>query len=206
MKKRVLIVDDHAAVRHMLAAVLTRETGYDVVGEAGTGLRALEMCGRLTPDVVVLDLVLPELCGLQVLRRLREDKARSRVLIFSGTANQALIVQALKCHPHGFVEKSDTLQTFWEALRAVAAGGIYLSPYASALLGDARSDDSLDLTRREQEILQLVAESRSSKEIAARLGIALKTVENHRAHLMAKLHLHDIAALTRYAVRNGLVS
>jgi len=206
MKKRVLIVDDHAAVRHMLAAVLTREPEYDVVGEAGSGLRALELCGRLSPDVVVLDLVLPELCGIEVLRRLHEDKARSRVLIFSGSLNQVQIVQALKCHPHGFVEKSDTLQTFREALRAVAGGGVYLTAYASALLADVRSQDSLDLTRREQEILQLVAESRSSKEIAARLGIAVKTVENHRAHVMDKLHLHDVAALTRYAVRTGLVN
>ena len=206
MKKRVMIVDDHAALREMLGLLLTRDGGYEVTGEAGTGLQALKVCAERRPELLILDLMLPELCGLEVLRRVREDFPAMRVLLYSGTSNQVQIVQALKLRPHGFVGKAETLDTFREALRAVANGTCYFTRFASALFGDAMTDTSIELTRREEEVLQFVAEGRSSKEIASRLGIAVKTVENHRAHLRDKLHLHDIAALTRFAIRRGLVS
>lgn len=206
MKTRVVLVDDHVSLRQMLAAILIREDEYEVVGQAGSGLEALRVCREVPHELVILDLLLPELCGMQVLRRLRAELPRTRVIIYSGTLNQMQIVQTLRLRPHGFVEKTDSLQTLREALRAVAAGRAYFSRFASSLLADVQDAIFLDLTHREQEVLQLVAESRSSKEIAARLGLAVKTVENHRAHLMEKLHLHDVAALTRYALRTGLVS
>jgi DNA-binding NarL/FixJ family response regulator len=144
--------------------------------------------------------------GSEVLRRVREDYPAMRVLLYSGTSNQIQIVQALKLRPHGFVGKMESLETLQEALRAVANGSCYFTRFASALFSDVMADESLVLTRREEEVLQFVAQGWSSKEIASRLGIAVKTVENHRAHLRDKLHLHDIAALTRFAIRRGLVS
>ena len=206
MKKRLMIVDDHVALRQLLGLLLTRDGGYEVTAEAGTGLEALKICAERKAQLLILDLALPELCGLEVLRRVREDYPAMRVLLYSGTSNQIQIVQALKLRPHGFVGKMESLETLQEALRAVANGSCYFTRFASALFSDVMADESLVLTRREEEVLQFVAQGWSSKEIAGRLGIAVKTVENHRAHLRDKLHLHDIAALTRFAIRRGLVS
>jgi len=207
MKKRIVIVDDHASVRDMLVCILRREPDYEVVGEAGTGLAALEVCSNMRPDLVILDLVLPELSGTEVMRRMSASFPLLRVLVYSGTFNQALIIEALKCMPHGFVEKSDTLDTLRQAISIVASGGSYFTQCAAGFLNGAGPHPSGpdNLTMREREILQLVAEGRSNKEISGRLGVANKTVENHRAHLMDKLDIHDIASLTRYALRHGIV-
>jgi DNA-binding NarL/FixJ family response regulator len=206
MKTRVAIVDEHVALRQMLAHVLGSEKKYEVVVEAQDGRVALDALKRLKPDIAILELALPGLCGKEVLRRTRLEVPGTRVLVFSGTLNQTLALDALRSNPHGFVHKRDSLGTFLEALRAVAAGRSYYSDFASGLLSNSFGGVSYQLTSREMEILQLVAESCSSKEIAARLGLAPKTVENHRAHIMDKLHVHDTAALTRYALRNGLVT
>ena len=208
MKKRIVIVDDHASVRDMLVCVLKREPAYDVVGEAGTGLKALQICASLRPDLVILDLVLPELSGTEVIRRMSATLPDMRILIYSGTFNHALIIEALKCRPHGFVEKSDTLQTLREAISTVASGGSYFTQCAATFLASSltNASETFDLTAREREVLQMVAEGRSSKEISTRLGVSSKTVENHRAHLMGKLRVHDVAGLTRFAVRHGIVA
>ena len=201
-----MLVDPHVALRHMMARILSQEGPYEVVGEAGSGREALEGCRQCKPDVVIIELVLPELCGREVIRRLRVESTCVRVLVFSGTQNELLIMEALKCRPHGFIEKRDSLDTFLEGLRVVTAGRSYFSLLASSLMSESIGQHSVELTPRECEVLQLVAESRSSKEIAGLLGLARKTVENHRAHLMDKLHLRDTAALTRYAVEHGIVS
>lgn len=206
MKTRVVLVDDHAGLREMLAAILMRDGEYEIAGQAGSGLEALQICHGVAHEVIILDLCLPELCGVEVLRRLRAELPQSRVLIYSGTVNQLQVIQTLRLRPHGFVEKCDSLENLREGLRAVASGRCFFSRFASLLMIEAHHAEEMHLTRREREVLQLVAESRSSKEIAVRLGLAVKTVENHRAHLMDKLHLHDVAALTRYAVRTGMVS
>jgi DNA-binding NarL/FixJ family response regulator len=206
MKKRLMIVDDQTAPRQVLAQVLSAEGGYEIVGEAKSGRDALEACRSCRPDVVILELVLPELCGVEVLRRLRTESPNVRILVFSGTRDKVLIVETLKCRPHGFVGKHEDLAIFLEALRIVVAGKLYFSALASELWAYSLDAEPVDLTPREIDILQLLAESRSNKEIAGLLCLAQKTVENHRAHMMEKLHLHDIAALTRYAVRRGLVS
>jgi DNA-binding NarL/FixJ family response regulator len=208
MKKRIVIVDDHASVRDMLMCILRRESGYEVVGEAGTGLVALQVCANLSPDLVILDLMLPELSGTEVIRRMHHSQPSVRTLVYSGTFSQSLIIEALKCQPHGFVEKTDTLQTLREAISTVAFGGSYFTRCAATFINSPLSGPIgvPGLTDREREILQLVAEGNSSKEISKRLGVASKTVENHRAHLMGKLHVHDVASLTRYAVRHGIVA
>jgi DNA-binding NarL/FixJ family response regulator len=207
MKNRVVVVDDHASIRQMLGIVLAREGPFEMVAEAGNGFEALKECRRLQPHLVVLDLVLPELNGLEVLRTLRGELRDTRFMVYSGTLNRNLIVEALHARPHGFVHKSDRLAVFCEALRAVANGCSFLTPFATKFLDDERhaSHASARLTERERAVLQMIAEGLSNKEMASRFSIAPKTVEHHRAQVMQKLGIHDVANLTRYAVRQGLV-
>jgi len=208
MKTRVVVIDDHASIRQMVAMVLAREGPYEVVGEAGTGFEALKVCRKLKPQLVVLDLVLPELNGVEVLRTLRPEMRDSRFMVYSGTVNRALIVEALQARPHGFVHKSDALATFCEALRAVTGGCCYFTPFGTKLMDEDRyaSTAASALTDRERAVLQMIAEGMSNKQMASRFSIAAKTVEHHRAQVMRKLGMHDVATLTRYAVRLGLVT
>lgn len=208
MKKRVLVVDDHTSVREMLVVLVGRWERFEVVGQAGSGLTALTLCRCLHPDLMILDLLLPELAGLEVLRRIAAIQPRVSVLIYSGTCNQSLLNDVLKERPDGFVSKGEPLKTLRDAAETVAEGGRYFSPSAMPFLFEKplQRDPGPDLSPREREVLQLVAESGSSKEIASRLGICVKTVENHRSRIMEKLNLHDVASLTRYAMRCGLVA
>jgi DNA-binding NarL/FixJ family response regulator len=207
MKNRVVVVDDHASIRQMLGIILAREGPYEVVGEAGNGFEALKVCRKMKPNLVVMDLMLPELNGVEVLRTLRGEMRDVRFMVYSGTLNRSLIVEALQARPHGFVHKADALSTFCEALRAVTNGCSYFTPFATKLMDDDRRNGGCPagLTDRERAILQMIAEGMSNKEMASRFSIAPKTVEHHRAQVMQKLDMHDVAALTRYAVRLGLV-
>jgi len=208
MKKRIVIVDDHVSIRDMLVWILMQETGYEVIGEAGSGIEAIKVCGICQPDLLILDLVLPCISGIEVLRRVRRELPRTRVLIYSGTCNGAVMKEALRERPHGYVGKLEGLKILKRAISTVAQGGNYFSTEASQLLSEtmAMRPHDTDLSRREREVLQLIAEGRSSKQISGLLDVALKTVENHRANLMAKLDMHDVASLTRYAARNGMVA
>jgi DNA-binding NarL/FixJ family response regulator len=207
MKTPVVLVDDHLSLRQMLIRVLEADGTFEVVGHAGSGVEGLKLCRQLQPKVIILDLMLPELSGVELLTTLREERRDARFLVYSGTLNQSLVLSALRARPHGFVHKEDSLTTLMDALRAVANGGTYLTSFATQLAESIGSCESpLDrLSNREREVLQLVAEGCSSKAIASRLSIANKTVEHHRTSLMQKLGLHDIASLTRLAVREGLV-
>lgn len=208
MKTRVVIVDDHAAIRQMLAIMLPREGAYEVVGEASTGFEGLRICELTQPDLVILDLLLPELNGVTMIERLHVLLPEARLMVFSGAASRSLLVEALRARPHGFVHKTDDWSVFREALRAVMGRASYLTPFATRLLDAQRgvaSNGSM-LSPRERGVLQMVAEGLSSKQIADKLHIAPKTVEHYRAQLMDKLDLHDVASLTRHAVRLGLVT
>ncbi len=207
MKTRVVVVDDFVSIRQMLALVLAREGPYEVVGEAGTGFEALKVCRKLKPQLVILDLVLPELNGAEVLRTLRSETREARFIVYSGTHSRPLIVEALQARPHGFVHKSDALVTFCEALRAVNNGCCYFTPFATQLMDEQRGEEpgAPRLTPRERAVLQMVAEGMSNKQMAGRLSLSAKTVEHYRARVMQKLHVHDVATLTRHAVRLGLV-
>jgi len=202
--KRVIIVDDHVAIRKMLVVFLRRETGYEVIGETGSGLEALSLCAELGPDLVILDLMLLELSGAEVIHRIREQSPGTRVLIYSGTQNLAAIRRCLQAEPDGFVEKFDDINVLREGLKSVAAGRKYFTALPAGLLNKLRYE-KLDLTEREVEILQLIAEGQFSKEIASRLQISFKTVENHRASLMHKINARNMADITRYAMRAGLI-
>ena len=206
MKKRIVIADDHVSIRDMLTWVLMRETHYDIIGEAGSGIETLKLCGNCRPDLLILDLVLPCLSGTEVLRRVRRELPCTRVLIYSGTCSSILIKEALRERPHGYVEKLEGLNILRQAISTITGGGNYFSDATRNLLCESRSGDGPGLSQREREILQLIAEGHSSKEISIMLSVALKTVENHRANLMAKLNLHDVASLTRYAAGHGMVA
>jgi len=208
MKKRIVVVDDHVSIRDMLIWILMREGCYEVIGEAGSGIEAIKVCCQCRPDMLILDLVLPCLSGIEVTRRVRKDLPQTRVLIYSGTSNGAMIKEVLRERPHGYVEKMEGLKILRQAISTVARGGNYYSEEASHLLHETawtRPHES-HLSAREREILQMVAEGRSSKQISGLLEVAVKTVENHRANLMAKLDMHDVASLTRYAACQGLVA
>jgi DNA-binding NarL/FixJ family response regulator len=205
-KIRVLLVDDHTSIRQMLACVLRLEGSYEIVGEVSSGTEAIERCRELQPRLVVLDLVLPGMSGVQLVRQIRRECENTKMLVYSGTNSEALIAEAMSERPHGFVHKEDTLQVFREALRAVTAGRNYFTQVAAETSERSGASAASSLTERERVVLQLVATGRSTKEIADRLGMAVKTVETHRSNLCAKLDIHDVATLTRFAVRHGLVS
>ena len=208
--KRLIIVEDQTAVREMLVEILRLDSNYELVGECGDGQTAVTLCLESKPDLLVLDAKLPGLNGVDILRRIAKKLPSMRVLIFSGYENPVLVREMLEAGAHGFVEKTAGLVEFKKGLGTVATGGTYFGPAVAALLRDVvanpdASSASDFLTDREREILQLVAESHSTREIAAKLGISIKTVDNHRTNLMRKLNLHDVASLTRYALEVGLI-
>jgi len=184
-----------------------QETGYEVIGEAGSGIDAIKVCGSSRPDLLILDLALPCISGAEVLRRVRKELPLTRVLIYTGTRSSVLIKEALRERPHGYADKHEGLKLLKKAISMVANGGSFFGEPASHLMYETTgtTPEQSDLSPREREILQMVAEGRSSKQISGLLDVALKTVENHRANLMAKLGMHDVASLTLYAARRGMV-
>jgi DNA-binding NarL/FixJ family response regulator len=208
--KRLVIIEDQTAIREMLVEILRLDKTCQLVGQSGDGQGGLSLCIEVKPDVVILDAKLPGLNGVDLLRRLVKHLPGVRVLVFSGHENPMLVREMLEIGAHGFVEKTAGLTELRKGLETVANGGTYFGPAVAALLRDvvsnpAASNSADFLTDREREILQLVAESHSTKEIAAKLDISVKTVDNHRTNLMRKLNLHDVASLTRYAVEIGLI-
>jgi DNA-binding NarL/FixJ family response regulator len=207
MKTRVMVVDNQISFRQMLGALLPREGAYEFVAEAGTGLEAIHLLATQKPDLVVLDLALPELNGVGLLQHLREEARATRTLVYCGTTHREMILEGLLARPHGFVLKREPWSAFQEALRMVNSGCSYFTRFVTRMLDEAGSARSgWTLTPREISVLQMVAEGRTNKEMARQLAISVKTVEHHRSHIMEKINLHDVAGLTRYAVRHGLVS
>lgn len=209
--KRVVIVEDQTAIREMLVEILRHEPAFQIVGQAGDGQLGLSITLETKPDILVLDARLPGLNGLELLRRATRALKRLRVLVFSGHENPVLIREMLEAGAHGFVEKTAGLNELRKGLETIADGGTYFGPAVSGLLRNVVVNPSVTansrdfLTPREREILQLVAESFSTKEIAQRLSISVKTVDNHRTNLMRKLDLHNVASITRYAMQVGLI-
>jgi DNA-binding NarL/FixJ family response regulator len=209
--KRVVIVEDQTAIREMLAEILRHDANFEIVGQAGDGQSGYNLILETRPDIIVLDARLPVLNGLELLRRITKQLRGIRVLIFSGHENPVLIREMLEAGAHGFVEKTAGLVELRKGLETIAAGGTYFGPAVSGLLRNVVANPSVSptskdfLTAREREILQLVAESFSTKEIAQKLNISVKTVDNHRTNLMRKLDLHNVASITRYAMQIGLI-
>ena len=203
---RVVLVDDHVSLREMLRVILNIEGGYEIVGEAASGLEALKICRFTKPALVILDLALPELSGTHLLRLLQREAWDVRVVVYSGTADQQMMREALAESPHGFVRKEDSLSELRAALKAVVSGARHLSPWASRLLPQKADEAMKGLTAMERAILHMVAEGLQTKEIADAMGATVKTVEHHRQHLRDKLGLHDAVALTRFAMKHQMLS
>ncbi len=194
----------------MLAEILRIDPAYKIVGESGDGQQACQLCLDLKPDLIVLDARLPGLSGADILRRISKRLKHTRVMVFSAYESPALVREMLEVGAHGLVGKTAGLGEFKKGLETIAHGGTYFGPGVAALLRSVVANNSPisgadSLTDREREILKLVAESHSTKEIAVKLGISSKTVDNHRTNLMRKLNLHDVASLTRYALEIGLI-
>jgi two-component system, NarL family, response regulator NreC len=210
----IVLADDHHIVRQGLRALLEAEPGFRVVGEAGDGLQALQLVEQLAPNVLVLDLMMPNLNGLEVTRQLSKHSPKTRIVVLSMYANEAYVLEALGNGASAYVLKDSHSGDLVHAVREVAAGRRYLSPPLSdraieayqAKAKAATLDRYETLTTREREVLQLTAEGRTNAEIAARLGISARTAETHRANLMHKLVLHTQADLIRYALRRGIIS
>ncbi|MGF1450796.1 MAG: response regulator [Opitutales bacterium] len=210
--KRVVIVEDQTAVREMIVEIVLAAGDFEIAAECGEGQRALELCLEIKPDFVVLDIMLPGLNGAEVLRRFAKHLKNTRVLVFSGYQNPSLVRELLQAGAHGFVEKAASLGELKKGIEIVSSGGSYFGPEVAQMLREAvlnpNSSQKIGvelLTAREREILQLIAESFSTKEVAQKLNISVKTAENHRTNLMKKLDLHDVAGLTRFAIQHGLI-
>ena len=207
---RVLLADDHVVVRQGLAGVLTAG-GCEVVGEAGDGLQALELARKLSPAVAILDLAMPRLNGLEAARRIREELPRVRILVLTAHDEEEFVLPLVRAGAHGFLRKDCAAAELLAAVRALAAGKGYFTPQVASILAEhlrsgETAEDPLDrLTAREREVFQLAAEGKTTKQVAALLGISPKTAENHRTRILEKLGLHGTAELVRYAARRGWV-
>ena len=205
---RVLLADDHQIVRQGLRGLLEK-AGHEVVGEASDGHEALRLARTLSPDVAVLDLSMPHLNGLDAAREMRRVTPEIKTILLTMFTEKEYVLQAMKAGAKGYVLKTQAAEDLIRAIREISRGEVYLSPGVAASVVEAyldRSDAPVDrLTPRERQILQLIAEGNTTKEIAGRLNISFKTAESHRNHIMKKLDLHDVAGLVRYAVKRGLV-
>ena len=211
---RLVLADDHDIVRRGLRALLQNEPGIEIVGEASDGREALNLCQTLQPDLAILDIAMPQLNGIEVAAQAIRHNPQLRVIMLSMHAHESYVIRSLTAGAKGYLLKDATEEDLVPAVRAVSQGRSFFSPAISHILAEdyvrylqqSGQEDSYSLlTDREKEILQLLAEGRSNKEVASLLGIGLSTVETHRAKTMQKLALHNTAELVLYAVRKGIV-
>jgi DNA-binding NarL/FixJ family response regulator len=206
---RVLLADDHAVVRQGFKMILAAEPDMEIVGEAGNGREAVDLAGEARPDVVVMDVAMPELNGIEATRRLATAAPHARVLALSMHKDSVYVREILRAGARGYLLKDSVAADLVAAVRAIASGEGYISPAVSnAVLDDYRQNatNPVDrLTSREREVLQMLAEGKTNKEIATVLNLSVYTVDAHRGRIMEKLNLHSINELVRFAVRNGLI-
>lgn len=206
---RILLADDHGVVRNGFRALLAAQWDMEVVGEASNGREAVEMAEKLTPDVVVMDVTMPELNGIEAARQITKVLPKTRILALSMQKDSVYVREMLRAGAKGYLLKDCNEADFLAAVRAVAVGKGWLSPEVSdAVLDDYRKHvtNPIDLlSPREREVLQMIAESKTNKEIATALSLSVYTVEAHRGRIMEKLNLHSIGELVRFSVRNGLI-
>jgi DNA-binding NarL/FixJ family response regulator len=210
---RIALVDDHALLRAGIRALLEKLPGIEVVGEANNGREALELIKKKGPNVILLDISMTELGGLEALPRIVKDFPAVKVLILSAFANEEFVLRALRSGAAGYMLKDAAAEELELAIKAVANDKTYLGPSISrtvveSYLQRTTGEQGLieQLTARQREILQLIAEGKNTKGIASTLDISAKTVDAHRLQLMARLDIHDVPGLVRYAIRSGLVS
>lgn len=212
---RILIADDHDIIRRGLRQLLMAKPGWEICGEAKTGREALTLAEQLKPDIIVMDISMPELNGLEAARQLQKNSPQIGILILTMYFTDQLVREVIDCGARGYILKSDADKELVNAVEALANRRTYFTREASEILlnGYSRPDVVLDskatarnrLTAREREIVQLLADGKSSKEVANALKISVKTAETHRANIMRKLELHSVSELVRYAIRNQII-
>ena len=210
-KTRVILVDDHKILRDGLRMLITRHEGLEICGEAGNGRTALKMVEELKPDLVVMDLTMPDLNGIEATRQMVQRHPDVKVMILTMNSERRYISEALAAGASAYLLKDYAFEELVKGIECVAKGQVYLSPAIAGVVVEefrkhVSSDPSpvRDLSSREKEVLQLLSEGHTTKEIALELGVSPKTVESHRKQVMTKLGLNSVAALTKYAVREGL--
>ena len=208
MPPRILLADDHVIVRQGFRALLERE-GLEVVAEAADGHEAVRLAGDLRPDVAVLDFAMPLLNGLDAAREIRRRSPGTRLILLTVHTEDHYVLEAMHAGVHGYVVKTQGAADLVQAIREVRGNALYLSPTISRAVVEASFDKANPpgdmLSSRERQVLQLVAEGKTTKEIASVLGISVKTADSHRARIMRKLDIHDTAGLVRFAIRRGLI-
>lgn len=211
---RVILAEDHHLVRQGLRSLLEKVTDIEIVAEAENGQEAVKLAEQLTPEVLVMDIAMPRLNGIQAAEQIRSLGIMTQVVILSMYSDETLVRQALRCGVRGYLLKRSVKEELLLAIRAARQGEIYLSPAISEMVmsdflnGRADSDaaSAFDrLSSREREVLQLIAEGHTNKHIAQVLNVSVKTVEKHRTNLMAKLNVHDLPGLVRIAIKHGLI-
>ncbi|MDB6023061.1 MAG: LuxR family transcriptional regulator [Pedosphaera sp.] len=211
----VLLVEDHQIVREGFKSLLKHEPDIEVVGEASSGRQAVQLTRKLRPEVIVMDIAMPLLNGLEAMRQIRKDFPDTKVVILSAHSDDAYVKQVIDLGAAGFLLKQSSSGNLPTAIREVEKGNKFFSPAITKRF-NGRDENSPDgggdfkrknnrLSSREMEVLQLIAEGKPNKQVAAELGVSFKTVDKHRQHLMSKLNIHDVAGLTRYAIAEGII-
>lgn len=214
---RILLCDDHQIIREGLKSLLEKQPDMTVVGEGVNGLEAIRLAQEEKPDIVVLDIGMPELNGIAASRRIFEECGKIKVLALSMHSDHHFVTEMLQAGASGYMLKDSAFSELANAIRTIMAGGLYITPRIAAGVLERftqqtkkkvrrKQQKKIELSQRESEILQMIAEGKSSKDIAQTIHISIKTVETHRQHIMQKLGAHNVASLTKYAIREGLTS
>jgi DNA-binding NarL/FixJ family response regulator len=214
MTTRILLADDHTIIRQGLRALLEKETQLEVVGEADDGLKAMELAGKLKPDLVIMDISMPNLNGIDATRKIVNSAPGTKVIALSMHSSQRFVVEMLKAGASAYILKECLFDTLLDAIQTVLKGGIFLGPKIEGAviqdyikrLSSGYQQEKQALTPREREVLQLLAEGKSTKQIALHLHVSGKTIESNRRNIMEKLQIHSVAELTKYAVREGITT
>jgi two-component system response regulator NreC len=205
---KILLADDHTIVRQGLKLILSAHEDLEVVGEAANGREAVLLADRLRPDIVLMDLQMPELNGIEAAKKMLADNSRIRILVLSMHKESVYVREILKAGARGYILKDAIDTELLDAIRSVARGDGYISPAVAGALNDRSKDPSNpvdSLSAREREVLLLIAEGKTNKEIATKLNLSVYTVDSHRGKIMEKLNLHSAGELVRFAMKNGLV-
>jgi DNA-binding NarL/FixJ family response regulator len=210
----ILLAEDHHIVRSGLRSLIGNQPNFEIVGEAENGRLAVQRCQELTPDIILMDISMPELNGIEATRQILADSSDTKIIILSVHSSRRFVAEVFRAGACGYLLKNCTFSEMVTAINTVFAGGTYICPQIANIVREdyvrsfAIKDPSVStlLSNREKEVLQLIAEGKNVKEIAFAFNLSVKTIETHRQHIMEKLDLHNIAALTKYAIREGLTS